>query len=175
MISPTSMSMNKRFIILLLFPLLLLSVPDSFALDFWQHPEMAEKYSIFAGGFAASFTYSLTQLGNFDFSLTTPEFYIDFMLPLGLPFSIGTSLMVLKEGYFGISARPGYHVNFNNPNLDLYVLYTLDLLFKEEEYALLEYSARLGFRYRLFSMVCVNIETGFAAKSVHFGLSIKLN
>ena len=168
--------MSRRFITFVFFLLLVFVFTSNIsAIDFWRYPEMAEKYSIFAGGFAASFNYSLTKLRNFSFGINHPEFYIDFLLPVGLPFSFGSSIRALKPGHFGIDARPGYHINFNVPNLDLYVLYNIGLDFVEGEYALLKWGPRVGVRYLFFNFLCANIETGFQGKSIRFGISVKLN
>ena len=160
---------------LAIFILLFLSANAAlFSFDIWQNPEMAENYSIFAGCFPLNFAFSYTSLGDFKFDFSSPRVFLDFMLPLGLPFSLGVSISPLARGVFGIGARPGYHVNFNDPNLDIYFLYSLYLEFVEDTSAYLEWAPAIGFRRR-FGIFCVNLETGFLAKSLLVGFSIKLN
>ena len=129
---------------------------------------------MFVGGFVASFAYSYTQLGAFKFGLSYPELFIDLMLPLPLPFSLGFSIDPLRKNIFGIGVRPGYHINFNDPNLDVYVLYVLDVEFNENVSALLEWYPAIGLRRR-FGIFCLNLETGFMGKSLLIGFSVKLN
>jgi len=161
-----------------LFLLLLLLLPRAaFPFDIWQHPEMAEKDAVFAGAFAASLDFSDFSYDRPDgikFSLLNPEIFLDFMLPLALPFSLGVSVRPLSDGIFGIRARAGYHVNFGDPNLDAYALYNLYLEFVEDTSAYLEWSPAIGFRRR-FGIFCISAETGFMAKSLLIGLSLKLN
>jgi len=126
-------------------------------------------------GNAASFAYSYTQLGAFKFGFSAPEIFLDFMLPLPLPFSFGLSAGLLEPGVFGGGARLGYHINFNDPNLDVYALYELKLEFVEDVSASLEWFPALGVRRRFGGFFCVNLETGSMGKSLLIGLSIKLN
>jgi hypothetical protein len=166
--------MKNKFLLLFIFLLLFTGASRAFSFDIWQNPEMAEKYSIFAGGFVASFSYSYTQLGAIKFGLSYPSMFMDLMLPLPLPFSLGFSIDPLKKHVFGVGIRPGYHINFNDPNLDVYVLYVLNLEFVEDVSALLEWSPAIGVRRR-FGIFCINLETGFMGKSLLIGFSIKLN
>jgi len=165
--------MKNKVIIVFVF-LFLFSASGVFSFDVWQNPEMAEKYTVFAGSFIVSFTVSYTELGVFDLGLSSPEIFFDLMLPLPLPFSLGFSTVLLKPETFGIGARLGYHVNFNDPNLDVYALYCLKLEFIEDTSAYLEWYPAIGFRRR-FGFFCLNLETNFAAKSLLIGFSIKLN
>ena len=166
--------MKNKVLLIFIFLFLFAGLSRSFSFDIWQNPEMAEKYSIFVGGFAASFAYSYTQLGAIKFGLSYPQIFMDFMLPLPLPFSLGFSIDPLKPGVFGIGIRPGYHINLNDPNLDIYVLYVLSLEFVEDISALFERYPAIGVRRR-FGIFCINLETGFAGKSLLIGFSIKLN
>jgi len=166
--------MKNNFLLLFIFLFLFAGASRGFSFDIWQNPEMAEKYSIFVGGFAASFAYSYTQLGAFRFGLSYPQVFMDFMLPLPLPFSLGLYVDPLKKGVFGAGVRPGYHINFNDPNLDIYVLYVFSLEFVENFSAKLEWDPAIGVRRR-FGFFCINLETGSMGKSLLIGFSIKLN
>ena len=164
--------MNKRF--LLSAFLLLFAVKGAFAFDIWRYPEFADRSSIFAGGLAGEFRYSFSDVRDFALTLDYPEIYLDYILPVGLPFSFGASIKPLRPDLLGLGLRAGYHINFNVPALDAYVLYsvTVDLA---DENGILEYGGHIGFRWKLFSIFCLNIETGFMFKSVRFGLAVKLN
>jgi hypothetical protein len=164
--------MNRRTFTILL---LLFLLADAQAFDLWQHPEMAERETIFVGGFAASFAYSYTQLGAFKFGFSTPEIFFDLMLPLPLPFSFGLSAGLMEPGVLGGGARLGYHANFNDPNLDVYALYEIKLKFVEDVSAEIEWFPSIGARRKFGSFFCLNLETGSMGKSLLIGLSIKLN
>ena len=164
--------MNKRTLLVLVFFVTLLK--GTFAMDIWRYPELADKGSIFTGGLAAEFRYSFANPRDFEFTLDYPEVYLDYVLPVGLPFSLGASVKPLRPGLLGLGIRAGYHINFNVPALDAYALYavTVDLT---EETGLLEYGAHIGFRWRLLSIICINIETGYMFRSIKFGVAIKLH
>ena len=160
----------KLFFVIILFSLIAVNVS---ALDFWQHPEMAEKNSLFAGGFAAQFIVK-----NVKFDFYHPEFYLDYMLPVGLPFSAGAFVNSLGPFIFSAGLRPAYHINFDNENLDVYVLYIANLIFTKEpgpEKILLEFGGRIGFRWRFGPYFCACVETGFKLQTVYFGIAIKLH
>ena len=144
------------------------------AIDIWRHPEMAEKGTFITGIFAASLKVSFTELSDFAFSIEYPEIHLDYMLPVGLPFSFGLSAKALKPDVFGLGIRPAYHINLNDANSDLYVMYALTLDFISH-YGLLEYGGRIGYRRRFGSFFCISIETGFKLQSINFGIAMKLN
>jgi hypothetical protein len=82
--------------------------------------------------------------------------------------------------HFGV--RLGYHINLDEPNLDVYALYVFDLGFlrndtliehNDEPVEMLLYDFRAGIRYR-FATFCIFIETGFKMQSINFGISLKL-
>jgi len=144
------------------------------AIDMWRHPEMAEKNTFFAGLFAASLRISFTALSDFGFGIDYPEVYLDYMLPVGLPFSFGLSANAFKPDVFGLGIRPAYHINLNDENSDLYVMYAVTLDFIDY-YGLVEYGLRVGYRRRFGSFFCVSIETGHKLQSINFGVAVKLN
>jgi hypothetical protein len=100
--------------------------------------------------------------------------YLDYVLPIGLPFSFGASVKPLDPDFFGLGIRGGYHINCNVENLDLYAVYTVNVDLAGE-FGILEYGLRAGARYRLLSFLCLDVETGFKMKSLSFGFSLKLN
>ena len=164
--------MIKRFIFILL--ILVFALPALTALDFWRFPESAEPGSIFAGGFVSSFAFSINNPRDFRFQLNFPEFYIDYVMPIGLPFSFGLSLKPMTPDIFALGIRPAYHINFNNPNLNVYVMYTVTFSLTQE-FGLLEYGGSIGLRYRVFNFLFFNVETGFRMRFLRLGLAIQLN
>jgi hypothetical protein len=165
--------MNK-FYILLLILFLCMALSPLCPLDFWQYPEAAERDSIFAGGFAASFAYSFANLGEYAFSFYYPVVFLDYVLPLGLPFSFGLAMKALDAEAFGLGIRPAYHINFNIRSLDVYVMYPVMLNFLSDR-MILEYSGGAGFRFFVLDFLSINVESGYAFKSVNFGIALKLN
>jgi len=169
--------MNRKITSLLFLMALLLTAQPSDALDFWQYPEMAERHALFIGVFAARFDFTDY------FTLWPPEIIVDYLLPFGLPFSVGTSIRAFDSSLYGFSLRLGYHVNFDNEFLDVYFLYNTALVFSGD-YIWLELSPRIGFRRR-FSIFCFTIEAGstyimtdppnFNQFNIFFGISLKIN
>ena len=165
----------KRFILLLLLILVVLGNANA-AIDFWQYPEMAEKYSIFAGLYVASFYYDTSNWRDSGFSFSSPELFIDFMLPVGLPFSIGVSYRPFTSGVFEASVRPGYHINFDNPNIDFSLVFPFIIEFTDKEPIVFRYDFSACFRYRLFnSVACLSVEPAFISRNIFFGVTFKLN
>ena len=158
--------MKIFFLILLIF----LSVFSPGALDLWQYPEMADRNSIFAGVFVTSFS---TVYDNY-FKIPDPEVHLDYVLPVGLPFSMGLSLRAFEYNYFSLGLRPGYHINLNNAVTDLYFLYTIDLVFRGD-FIYLEYGGRIGLRRRLGRFLIFQAESGHGLRSLNLGLSFKIN
>jgi hypothetical protein len=157
----------KKILFMLSFALLAGRLP---ALDFWRHPEMADKGSLFVGGFGVSFSLEYDSY----FELRKPELYADYLLGVGIPFSVGVSVRAFEDGYFAFGLRPAYHINLGLENFDLYFLYSLDLVFSGG-YIYMEYGGRAGLRWRLGRFPCLHIETGHKFDSANIGVSIKLN
>ena len=160
----------------LLFALLLLALAASpaRAFDVWQYPEAADRGAIFAGAFAASFSYDFADPSKSKFGLDYPEVYLDYVLPVGLPFSFGLSFDPFRVDQYGFGARPGYHLNFDSPNLDAYLLYSVDLDISLSR-MVLDHGVRAGLRYVFNGLFCLTAETGHRFQSVKFGVSIRLN
>ena len=163
---------NKKFFVLIfLLVVVAFSVP---AFDLWQYPPSADKDSIFAGIFAANFAFDFQDPPSSEFTFDYPEFYLDYVLPVGLPFSFGLCFDSFRTDQYGIGIRPGYHINFDQPGLDVYLMYTLTFDISEDR-MFLDHGPRIGFRYIFFDFVCVNIETRYRFEGLSFGLSIKLH
>lgn len=163
--------MNK-FKIFFLILLTLFICHKSFSIDFWQYPEMADKNSIFFGIFPVQFNFE-----DF-FTLHQLEFYIDYLLPVGLPFSLGASINPINPDVFSVSARLGYHINFNDEKFDVYVLYQVELLYLTDvltydKYVVVEFGGRFGIRRLFGKFLCFNFETGFKFQYFNIGIAIK--
>jgi len=147
--------------------LLLLFSCTASAFDFWQYPEMADRHAFFVGGLVGFFS-----LDEF-FSIQSPYFYVDYLLPVGLPFSVGLSAVALDPDVLRFGTRIGYHVNLDDEFTDLYLVYTLDYL-SNPDGRFIEFGGRIGIRRLLGRYICLNIETGFKLLTVTFGISVKL-
>ena len=145
-----------------------------FSFDFWRYPESADKDSIFAGVFAASLAFSVSDPRDFRFNVYFPEFYVDYILPIGLPFSLGLTLRPLAPDIFGIGIRPAYHINFGIPNLNVYIMYSVTFNLTNR-LGILAYGTQIGVRYNLFSLFHIALETGPEMRSLHLGAAIRLN
>jgi hypothetical protein len=142
--------------------------------DLWQYSVAADKGTIFAGVFAANFAFDFNNPPDSKFSFDHPDFYIDYILPVGLPFSLGLSLDSLHTDQYGFGVRPGYHINFDVPNLDIYIMYTTDVDISKTK-MVLDHGVRLGLRYVFNDLFCVCVETGYRFERLLFGVSVKLN
>lgn len=139
------------------------------ALDFWQYPEMADRHSVFAGAFVASFSLDHEYL--FDLA---PELHVDYVLAVGFPVSIGLSVRPFTEGVFAVGIRPGYHINLDSLNSNLYFLFTVDLVWRDAG-TYLDFGPRIGFRRRFGRVFCLHAETGHKFQSINLGVSLKIN
>ena len=164
--------MKKR--IILIFLIMVFVSNAAFSIDIWQYPESAERSTIFVGALAASLTFSFSDPRDFRFNLFIPEFYIDYVLPAGLPFSIGGSIRPLTPEIFALGLRPAYHINFDVPNLNVYVMYAVHFGITND-FVVIEYGACIGVRYLIYSIFCLTAETSPRMKSIRFGLVLKLN
>jgi len=164
---------NKRF--LFVFLLLSLFLESSFALDFWQYPEAANENSIFINAFAASLEFSSPGIDGLDFSFLSPEFSLDYLLPIGLPFSFGLFILPLGEDFFGFGIRPGYHINLDVDLLDLYAVYPVSFVIHEKALSF-HYGLGAGLRVRIKNFFFFNMEISPSlTKGLRLGVSLKLN
>lgn len=163
----------------ILLPLLLLA-PSLQAGDLWLYPEAADKYAFFAGVFAPTLSFD----DGFSFSVERPELLFDFVLPGGLPFSLGAFIQMPEPNLKNFGLRAAYHINVNDPKTDLFFLYVFDLGFIRND-LLLEYNDtpvdiryydfRAGFRRLFGSYIALSVETGHKLFDIRFGLAVKLN
>jgi outer membrane receptor protein involved in Fe transport len=139
------------------------------AVDFWQYPEMADRNAVFAGIFPLQFTFA----GYF--SVRSAEFFADWLLPVGLPFSLGFSINPVDPDVYSIGGRIGYHVNFDDERLDVYILYQADYVTTSDGYARVDLGGRFGIRRRFGGFLCFAFETGFMFQYFNIGIAIKCN
>ena len=165
--------MNKRFFLsVLLFIVLSAKV---FSIDFWRYNELADRVSIFAGGYAATIAFRISDPRDYRFFILMPEVFISYVLPIGLPFSLGFSVRPLDEESFTFAFRPAYHINFNIPNLDVYLMFKIETRFTEENITL-RYSGAIGARYRFGRFPLIpTLETGYRFRTLKIGFSLRLN
>jgi hypothetical protein len=146
----------------------MLQVRTVHAVDFWQYPEMADRNAFFIGVFPILFTFDEY------FDVRHPEIFIDYLLPFGLPFSIGASIYPVDPERYSIGLRIGYHINFDDEKLDVYFLYAVDLI-SQDEYLFLEFGGRFGLRRMFGEYICFTVESSFLFRSIFIGVSIKVN
>ena len=162
----------------ILFPLLLLLPARAPALDLWQYPEAAEKNALFLDIHAA--TLSWTD----GFSVWPPELAFDYLLPFGLPLSLGAYMVIPNPNLRHFGARAAYHFDIHKKTIDLYFLYVFDfgwlrndLLseYGDEPVEIVYYDFRAGVRRLFGRYIALSIETGHKLQSIGFGVSIKIN
>lgn len=174
-VSPWYQAMNKHWVpAVILFFLQAMTVP---AINLWRYSETAGKNTCFLGGAAA---VSLT--GNLEALL--PEFHFDYMLPVGLPFSLGAYFKTPAPNLKSFGLRAGYHIDLDNEYADLYAVYVFDFGFVrnttlvrygDEAQDIHYFDFRAGMRWRFGRFMCMYAETGWKLQSMYFGISIKLN
>ena len=172
--------MTKRF---LPFPpplvlLLLFVAGRSSALDFWQHPEAADKNALFLDVRFSAVSFS----DGFD--LFYPEFVLDWLPPVFLPVSLGIYIKTPTPNLKSFGLRAGYHINLGDGKTDLYALYVFELGFLRQD--ILErhndtappvryYDFRVGVRRRFGTYFCLSLESDFKFQGIIIGVSIKLH
>jgi len=172
--------LKHAFIFLLL--LFLISAPAALysfdMVNLWRHSEIAGKNSVFVDA-------SVTELEfeNFNWTFLPVNFRLDYMLPLPLPFSLGVFMKTPYPNLKNFGCRLAYHVDMDDPFLDIYFVYEFDLGFvrndvlleyNDSEVPLNYYDFRIGLRRFFGSFFGFSIETGFKFESVILSLSVKL-
>ena len=142
---------------------------NAFSVDFWRYPEIADRGTIFLGCQFLDISLNLSNIRDFDFQrdfiFHSPGIYIDYVLPIGLPFSFGLSLNPFGD-HFSVGIRPGYQINLNSSIFNLYFLYAVDLVFGPE-ISTIEHGARIGFRFALGQFpVMPNIEIDLSSHNL---------
>ena len=166
--------MNNIKKILFLLCLLWICRGNVHAIDFWQYPEMADKNALFVGIFPVQFTFTDY------FTVRQPEFYVDYLLPVGVPVSLGASINPIDPDVYSFGGRLGYHINFNDEKFDVYVLYQVEILYlidvlTHDKYVVVEFGGRFGIRRRFGEFLCFTFESGFKFRYFNIGIAIKCN
>jgi hypothetical protein len=151
-------------------------VTDLSAFDLWQHPEVAERNSLFVSGAAPIYSFS-------DGFQLVPQFSFDYMLPVRFPFSVGGYFKTPSPNLTSFGVRAAYHINLDRPRTDFYFFYVFDFGFvrndllkkyNDERQPVHLYDFRAGFRQRINHFLFMQIETDFKFQGIIMGLSIKL-
>jgi hypothetical protein len=164
----------------LLFALLLLPLPPVFspALDLWQYPEAADKNALFLDVRAAALSFTD------GFSVWPPELAADYLLPFGLPVSLGVFMAIPDPNLRHFGARAAYHFDIHKKTVDLFFLYVFDLgwlrndvlvEYGDEPVEIIYYDFRAGVRRLFGEYLALSLETGHKLRSVSFGVSVKIN
>jgi hypothetical protein len=147
---------------------LLFSAAPLPAVDFWQHPEAAEKNSLFANAVMPALSFSA------GFSLPRPQIGLDYMLPIPLPVSVGAFLKIPWPELEGFGIRAAYHINLGDRKTDLYLLHVVEFRFERGAVSMRFLDFRLGARYLFNGYLCVLVETDFFLRGIVLGVSLKL-
>ena len=148
------------------------------AFDLWQHPESAQRNSLFVAASAPQFSIN----DGFEFQLT-PQFNFDYMLPFRFPLSLGAFLKTPSPNLKNFGTRIAYHINLDEPKTNFYFLYVFDFGFirndlleqyGDERQPLRFFDFRIGLRRRINHFLFIQIESDFQFQSVVLGLSAKL-
>jgi len=171
--------MKKLFVVLVFALLFILPLSKAWAFDinFWRHPEIAAQNSIFIDiGVPIYFE-------NFEFNYFPLYIRVDYMLPASLPVSVGIFFHTPYPNLRSFGLRVGYHFDFRDPLLDVYVLWSFNCAFiltnilyqygdAPEPFRFFDF--RLGLRRFFGSWLGLSVETGFNLRSVTLSLSFKL-
>jgi hypothetical protein len=168
--------MKRKQIVVVLCAVFFCLPALSFAIDFWQFPESADKNSVFVD----------VRFGGLYFE-EKPNFFppivnVDYMLWGGLPFSVGAYIAAPEPNLKSFGTRLGYHVNFDSAKFDFYFLYVFDFGWTlnkqlkahgDKTQEMHFYDFRAGIR-KMFSIFALQLETDFKLRGIHAGVSIKL-
>jgi hypothetical protein len=148
------------------------------AISFWQYPQAAAPNSLCIS--AACFDFSFTGL---EFAFFLPDIRIDYMLPVGLPFSLGAWMKTPNPNLKSFGLRLAYHIDLGDEKSDLYIMYCFDfgwlrndllVQYNDEPQELRWYDFRIGVRYFFTSFLGFTIESDFYLQGINIGLAIKL-
>jgi hypothetical protein len=160
---------------------LILVSTGAFSVSLYTHPEIAEENSIFLN----LRIVDVSLVGDFNFLVLNA--FVDYMLPVFLPFFIGGFIVPPSDSnpnlkHFGL--RGGYHIDLEKPKLDFYIFYTFDFGWLRNDdlvsagdtpVEIIYYDFRAGVRFFFNKNTGLFVESGYKFKSVDFGLSVKLN
>jgi hypothetical protein len=145
--------------------------------EFWRHPEIAGKNSLFADVGLAPLVFD-----GMEFPVLPLEIRVDWLPPLPLPFSAGLFLKTPNPNLNSFGVRLGYHFDLRLPMTDLFFAYVFDFGFVRND--ILEkyndnpvpihwYDFRVGVRHFFGPIVGLALESDFKAGGIILMLSIK--
>ena len=167
--------MMKAFFFVFYFAAAAAALP---AFDLWQHPEAAERNSLFASASGPALSIS----GGFELQLA-PQFSLDYMLPVRYPFSLGAFFKTPSPNLKSFGARIAYHINLDEARTNAYFLYVFDFGFirndllaryDDERQPFRFFDFRFGLRRRINHFLFIQIESDFQFQGIVLGLSAKL-
>jgi hypothetical protein len=141
-----------------------------YAVDFYSHPEVADKNSLFFN--AGVFRWDIPS--SYDFPAFS--FSLDYMLPVFLPITIGCYIDNPDSALDTFGPRIAYHLDIDNERIDIYLLYIFNLGFLLDDDVKRRYDdVRFGLRFMYSAMAGLFIESGYHFQSLDIGITIKLN
>jgi hypothetical protein len=159
--------------------LLLCAAATAPAFNIWNHPEIAEKNSLFADVALAPLVF----YPQFDFPVLPMELRLDYMPPISLPFSVGLFFKTPNPNFKSFGTRIAYHLDLDNPKIDLFFVYVFDFGFirnnilvkyNDTPVTVHYYDFRAGVRYFFQSRIALAVETDFKVFGIILMLSIKI-
>jgi hypothetical protein len=165
----------KYFLLVLL--LLLPSAAPPHAVGLWLYPEAAEAGSLYSGVFSPALSFID------GFAMRPPDLFFDFMLPGGLPLSLGAFMEAPDPNLKHFGVRAACHIDVGDPKMDLFFLYVFDCGFVRDD-LLLEYNDtpverryydfRAGVRRLFGDVIALSVETDYKLSGLRFGLAVKI-
>jgi len=169
----------KKIKIALFAVMFVLSIGGLHALDFYSHPEIADKNSIFAD----------LNIMRYDpptgIEFPSLSFKLDYVLPVFLPLSIGAYLVQPTPYFNNFGTRLAYHLDIDQSRSDLYVVWVMNFGFiQNRKYNIFsDYTpvpvkfddVRLGFRFFFTHNLGMYTEIAYNLTFIDVGVSFKLN
>lgn len=168
-----------KTVVLTLLLLLLLAplAAPLYAFSLWPYPEAAEACSLYSGVFSPALSFTE------GFAMRPPDLFFDFMLPGGIPFSLGAFMEAPDPNLKHFGVRAACHIDIGDPKMDLFFLYVFDCGFVRDD-LLLEYNDtpverryydfRAGVRRLFGGFIAISVETDYKLSGLRFGLAVKI-
>jgi hypothetical protein len=175
------MKNKKKVLLILLFVFFALS--NAGAIDFYSKPECAPGGTIFINLSIMDYSFRFGEAQSIEYPIFRPS--IDWMIPLFPPVTFGAFVappdtvirVVLNYGL-----RIAYHLDFDNPSSDFYLLYTYDFGYLNNPQLVAKhykpipqnfFDFRAGYRH-MFNKFGAFLESGYGFQTLYFGLCLKL-
>jgi hypothetical protein len=173
--------MTARTLLALCASALFLLIPrtGAGALEPWLNPELAGRHAVFVDVALSPIVFADLSLPGLPL-----EIRIDYLLPVGLPFSAGLFMKTPYPNLKSFGLRLAYHVDVRDAKTDLYGAYVFDVGFvrngilgkyEDTPTPLHYFDFRVGVRRAFGPWFCLGAETGFKFQSILLFVSIKLH